>query len=305
MRMNRLFARTVLLLLLAPAGVTAARAQPSCSGGRVVADYGYQFISCVDCLSITRIRGVEYATFTDEPVLHRIRADGPAAGKLVDGDTLVSVDGYRITTIEAAIRFSEWRNPPVTLVVRRNGVERRVSIDVQPLCVPNRPFMAPVARGARLGIAMECVGCRISRTTAGAGQRWEYRSPPAIAQVMPGGPGDRAGIRVADTLLAVDGFPIVSVEAGERLGSIRPGHAMEWRLKRGERIVVATIVPVAEDARGGDTGGATGPWSVGNVMVQASGAGVRASRNDSTGALTIRGDSVTVIVSPPTRRPYR
>jgi hypothetical protein len=78
---------------------------------------------------------------------------------------------------------------------------------------------------------------------------------------------------------------------------------MEWRLKRGDRTFVATIVPAAEVSRPGGRLGTENAWSVGNVTVQASGAGFRATRDDSSGVLTIHGDSLIVIVRPSSRRP--
>jgi hypothetical protein len=281
--------------------VTTKLVAQSCPNGRLSADFGYEFISCVGCLSVSRVGELRYTSFKAEPVLHKIRPDGPGANKLLDHDTLVSVGGYPVTALEAAMLLSDWQREPVDLVVRR-GTIRHVSIAAAPMCIPYRPggTQLTVPPGGKLGVAIECSGCRIERLEGGR-ERWVYSSPPALARVAADGPGRKAGLLRGDTLIAIDGFSILSSEAGERLGAIRPGRPMEWTIKRGARPRVVTIVPEGDV---GPTPNALprprhSQWSVDGVSVEARGTGVSATRDEKTGALTIRGDSLTVIVRPP------
>jgi hypothetical protein len=246
-RSHRLFAALWLtpLLSTAPAWLFA---QPTCASGRIVADFGYEFISCVDCLALTRVVDVEYVTFRGEPVLHRIRADGPGAGKLLDNDTLVAVNGRSIRSLDAARLLSDWNPVPVTLTLRRNGALRTESLQPTRVCVPNNrraePRIAPrvVAERAVLGVAMRCDRCRVMRLGAES-EAWVYQTPPEVARLVPGGPAHRAGVQVGDTLVAVNGVSVASRAGGELLSSVRPGEKMEWTLRRGGHTITVTLVP--------------------------------------------------------------
>lgn len=102
--MNR---RLLLLALLAAPAVGSAQDR------RVTAllcahvaqpDYGFETIDCVNC-EITA-RGQSWIVFHSQPVVRGVRGDGPAAGRLVDGDTLLAIDGLVITTPQAARRYA-------------------------------------------------------------------------------------------------------------------------------------------------------------------------------------------------------
>jgi hypothetical protein len=123
-----------LLALAALAGVAQAQAG-QCSSGKIVPDLGYGVVACNNCLSSITRNGVEIARYTAEPALYSIRSGGPAAGRINEGDTLVSVAGAAIASEQAAIRLSEWRNGPLRLVLRRNGSTRSVSVTPLPVCV--------------------------------------------------------------------------------------------------------------------------------------------------------------------------
>ena len=224
-----------------------AQSSRSCTNGRLVADFGYEFVSCVGCLSITLVGQREYTRFLDTPLLHKIRPDGPGAGKLIDRDTLVRVGGHDVTSIEAAKLLSDWQLEPVELVVRRNGRLYTFAVAAAPICTSDRPFRSqlPRPRRPRLGVALECKGCR-SETLPGDKERWVHLSPPALTEVVPGGPAARAGLRAGDTLTAIDNFPITGREAGERLGAIEPGRPMRWTVRRDGRLRSVTIIPDRE-----------------------------------------------------------
>jgi hypothetical protein len=287
------------LLSLLIAASSAAVAQPSCPGGRVVAEYGYEFVSCVGCLTVTRVGGLEYTAFSSEPVLHRIKPDGPGANKLRDSDTLVAVDGYPITSVEAAIRFSDWQPNPVELTLRNGGI-RHVIIRANPLCWPDRPFskQLTVPSRARIGVAVGCDGCRV-QSRPGSAERWVYLRPPVLVAIEPGGPGDRAGLRANDTLTLVDGFSIESATAGDRIGDPRPGRPMQWTVRRNGVSRTVTIVPELPPPSVAAAARDRIELTVSGTRVRASGKSVRSARDEKTGMVTIYGDSLTVTIRPP------
>lgn len=129
----------IIVLALGAAFAGRAMAQGTCPSGRRVPDLGYGFASCHDCISVIIRNGAHIPRFTGEPALYQIRTDGPAAGRLSEGDTLIDVDGLAITTEAAALRLAEFRPGTMRLTVRRNGSWRTVAINPQPVCVGGIP----------------------------------------------------------------------------------------------------------------------------------------------------------------------
>jgi predicted metalloprotease with PDZ domain len=124
-----------------------------------------------------------------------------------------------------------------------------------------------------------------------------YREPPVLVSIEQDGPADRAGLLQGDTLTRIDGFPIISAEAGDRIGDVQPGRAMTWTVRRNGELRSVTIVPEPERPRRVSRPRRS-EWTVGGVKVEAVGRDVSVTRG-AGGALTIRGDSITVIVRPP------
>ena len=99
-------------------------------GQAVSGDLGYTGTECHGCtISGKHLAGEPDMEFAAEPVLSGIRKDGPADGKLQEGDLLVAIDGQAITTREAAVQLS-WLKPnePVRLTVHGSASTRRVEI---------------------------------------------------------------------------------------------------------------------------------------------------------------------------------
>jgi C-terminal processing protease CtpA/Prc len=83
------------------------------------------------------------------------------------------------------------------------------------------------------------VGCQPSCTRTGAGTNgyWKYDAPPPVASVVKGSPADRAGLRMGDTVLAVDGESILEEKGARAL--TRAGERDELRvtvMREGKRI---------------------------------------------------------------------
>ena len=132
MRLSR--STAVVFALAAVASTAAAQRAASCSRNQAVADLGYDGIDCTNC-NISR----DYMEFLAEPTISQVRRNGPADGKLRDGDVLVAVDGRLITTRSAWRYLANLRpDDPVRLTIRRNGVERDVSIVPDARCRDER-----------------------------------------------------------------------------------------------------------------------------------------------------------------------
>ncbi|MBB4636317.1 PDZ domain-containing protein [Longimicrobium terrae] len=153
MTMNRWTWRAPVLATLlagAPALAQAAR----CGPNEVrEPDLGFNSLSCADCSfrSESTNGGRLRMSFSGgEPRIGGVRADGPAEGKLRDGDALVAIDGQLITTAEGGRRYSDIDSGDrVRLSVRRGGQVRQVDVVAGSRCrrlpVPPRPPAPPRA----------------------------------------------------------------------------------------------------------------------------------------------------------------
>jgi hypothetical protein len=91
-----------------------------CSSGRCLRGWAFQ-------------GGRLITTFTTEPSVHALKP--PASGVLEEGDVIVSVDGKLSTTTEASRRLRLLEpGDRVRLRIRRDGVERDVTITAAPTC---------------------------------------------------------------------------------------------------------------------------------------------------------------------------
>jgi len=205
--------------------------------------------------------------FSSEPTIGGIKADGPAAGKLREGDVVAAIDGHLITTREGGRRFSQLQiGTPVTLTVRRG--ERTIDVSVTPAAKcerirtalraprvdlaprpvreprPPRPTAAPRPRRtvevpapplppeprARLGFSIRCSNCTIDRTDEAV--VWRFREPPTVQRVERDGPAYAAGIRSGDILTHINAVPLTTEEGGRLFGAVEAGDTVSLRLVR-------------------------------------------------------------------------
>jgi membrane-associated protease RseP (regulator of RpoE activity) len=114
----------VLAALLAVGSAAPAHADggPCSENSPRVGDLG---IAGLDCNCTVSASGAVHAPrwrFRAEPVVRLIEPNGAAAGRLLNGDVIVAVNGALITTTEGALRFSDLEpGVPVTIAVRRDG----------------------------------------------------------------------------------------------------------------------------------------------------------------------------------------
>jgi hypothetical protein len=142
--------RAALLLLLlasgsasagAPGVPGAARPEPCAGNLAPIGDLGIVSLDC-DCIYSGRAHSTDGHmtlarrwTFRSEPEVSELRPDGPAAGRLREGDVITAIDGVLITTRDGARRFAEVApGAVVTLTVRRDGREMPVRIVADTVC---------------------------------------------------------------------------------------------------------------------------------------------------------------------------
>jgi regulator of sigma E protease len=70
-----------------------------------------------------------------------------------------------------------------------------------------------------------------------------WRPRPSIDQVLPDGPGARAGLRQGDVLVAVDGKPLADFVDFKRAIGAAPGRAVQLDLERGGQPLRVTLTP--------------------------------------------------------------
>jgi membrane-associated protease RseP (regulator of RpoE activity) len=87
------------------------------------------------------------------------------------------------------------------------------------------------ADSAYFGWGFQCTNCLKGVTEAGL--RMEFTSPPEIIGVDAGGPAARAGIKVGDVILTVDGETLTKKSGSDRLFKARPGRTLRIGFRRG------------------------------------------------------------------------
>jgi S1-C subfamily serine protease len=174
-----------------------------------------------------------------------VRADGPAAGQLYDGDVLLAVNGESITSPHGQRGYARIeRGERVRLTVRRNGSVQTLTITAGEQCIllppapvaPPDPVVPPTSGMAELlpagwfGFEIECRDC--GKEERGGALRFRFRAPPIVVGIMPGSPADRAGIRVGDSLVDVDGIRLTSEAGWPRFAAIQPGQRVRMTYAR-------------------------------------------------------------------------
>lgn len=110
--------------------------------------------------------------------------------------------------------------------------------------------LARVEPPYELGLRLTCGFFCGWRRGEGNAVVWRGQQPPKVAEVVDGGPADRAGIQEGDVLLLLDGHSFVGEEGGRALGRLRPGSPLTLQyLKGGETLTTTTITPRAPTAR--------------------------------------------------------
>jgi len=91
-----------------------------------------------------------------------------------------------------------------------------------------------------LGISVTC-DCEMEETPEAF--IWHFVSQPIITSLIEDGPGDEAGLRTGDVILAVNGVDITSDAGGRLFGSLRVGEGAQLTVRRASGTDTLTIVP--------------------------------------------------------------
>jgi regulator of sigma E protease len=100
----------------------------------------------------------------------------------------------------------------------------------------------------------------------------DYVTSAQIGRVLPGGPAERAGLQVGDTVLSIDGNPVREFQDIVANVSVGQGRVLQFRVQRGTEVVELPVTPgTIEKAdpfssrKVKDTGIGIGPVSPGEV----------------------------------------
>jgi membrane-associated protease RseP (regulator of RpoE activity) len=113
-------------------GTAVAKTNGRCPEGHPeTGDLGIESLLCVSgsCAVNMRTDAGYTHMFSTEPRIRGLVGGGPAAGKLMDGDVLIAIDGVLITTREGGRRLANLKpGDPVTLRIRRGREEMDVTL---------------------------------------------------------------------------------------------------------------------------------------------------------------------------------
>lgn len=258
--MSAILRCTTALFAAVAFGVLPAAAQACPEGTPRTAKLGIERFVCRagSCAVNVRVREAYMHDFAVEPSIGGIVPDGPADGVLRVGDVVASIDGVPVTTPEGGRRLAQLEpGRAVTLGIRRDGETLEVRITPEARCdrpglivyggedvAPPRPPVVglglPAAPRVRFGLRLDCVRCGWFRRPGGA-LRFRTAGPVRVEAVERSGPGERAGFRTGDTIVAVDGEPIGSAAAARRLGALEPGDDVVFGVRRGTRELRLTV----------------------------------------------------------------
>jgi S1-C subfamily serine protease len=199
-----------------------------------------------------------------------VARSSPADGILREGDEIVAVNGHLITTGEAGQLFGAPRpNEVMQMTVRRNGVLADVTLTPAAICPGDPRTMArtPAARGRLVtpivprslsqlatrslpgsrresgwfGFGVTCSNCGWQAPSGDSFPLWEFTENPRLMRVEAGSPAERAGLRMGDELVRIDGVPLHTSAGGHRFGSVRPGQTVRWTYRRGDRELTVPV----------------------------------------------------------------
>jgi len=157
--------------------------------------------------------------------------DSPAAEVgLKVGDVVTSVDGIPVTrfggmgsdTISWRIIRSEGETVPVTVQRTVNGVVKTLTLNPTPRIEETKPWMRKGQR--EIGIV--------------PAQR------PMVAQVVPGSPAEKAGLKPSDLITRIDGQPAYTLESIAEYVKDHPSPSYNLDVERDGRTVQISFTPL-------------------------------------------------------------
>jgi regulator of sigma E protease len=170
-------------------------------------------------LAFVLYRGADVPAYQDQPpVVGTVMPDSPAAqADLQPGDRILSVAGNNVDTWEQLfIAIGSRPNRETSIVLQRDG--REMERKITPLVPPSQSRFEI----GDIGVLPDV--------------------HPHLTQISPGEPGDRAGLKAGDVILAVDGKPITFGTQFREAIAQRPEQPMTLTIARDgvEQNIVAT-----------------------------------------------------------------
>jgi regulator of sigma E protease len=153
-------------------------------------------------------------TQVDSVQVSQLSPHTAALGTLRRGDRVVAVNGERISTFDELLTRIIGASGSVPLTVE--GRAEPVVIDLPP---GDSAVRASVVRALQPYL------------------------PPVVADVQPGGPGDRAGMKSGDQILRVDADTVASWGDFSRMIRVRPAQQVALTIARGDSIRRVVVTP--------------------------------------------------------------
>ena len=153
------------------------------------------------------------------------------------------------------------------------------------------------ADSAYFGWGFQCTNCL--KGVSETGLHMEFTSPPEIIGVVAGGPAARAGIKVGDVILTVDGESLTRKPGSDRLFKARPGRTLRIGFRRGS-LRQETTIRVGSQADAEEQGSLSGrsPGGAPLPLGTASDAPIRFSGNLDQFSIEVRGSPNVHVVMP-------
>jgi len=172
------------------------------------------------------------------PILGTPPVASPAAvAGIVNGEQVRTVDG------EPVVTWNDLRWMLLHKAAIQESAELEVINERREITLRRLPLAAAGEQGWE-GDALERLGVRFFRPDM----------PPVVGKVMAGSPGELAGIRQGDEIVAIDGVAVGTWHEFVLLVREAAGRTLQVELLRGGRIVAVNVVPEAVSERGKQIG---------------------------------------------------
>ena len=172
------------------------------------------------------------------PILGTPPVASPAGvAGIVNGEQVRTVDG------EPVVTWNDLRWMLLHKAAIQESAELEVINERREITLRRLPLAAAGEQGWE-GDALERLGVRFFRPDM----------PPVVGKVMAGSPGELAGIRQGDEIVAIDGVAVGTWHEFVLLVREAAGRTLQVELLRGGRIVAVNVVPEAVSERGKQIG---------------------------------------------------
>ncbi len=177
-------------------------------------------------------------------LISQLQPDGPAEkGGLQSGDIIIEFDGQPILRSSDLPHVVGLIRPgaEVEVLIVRDKKRKRLELAVGGLDADEEPTVAAATEeessGGSLGLVVGPVDPQMQA-------QWGITGGVMVNQIVPAGAGEEAGLMRGDVITLIDGKPVNSVEAYERIvDGLKPGRSVPLRLfRRGSPLFIGLRV---------------------------------------------------------------